>query len=107
MPVRQGKEGKGQQQRWTEQHRQKGEVSTWPVWGTSVCIRSCEHMACLGNFSVYTQLLSSVQLLSMLWTVALQAPLSMGFSRHEYWKGLPCPSPGDLPDPVIEPVSPA
>ena len=34
---------------------------------------------------------------------ASQAPLSMGFSRHEYWSGLPCPSPGDLPDPGIEP----
>ena len=38
-------------------------------------------------------------------TVAHQAPLSMGFSRQEYWSGLPCPSPGDLPDPGIEPVS--
>ena len=41
------------------------------------------------------------------WTVACQAPLSMGFSRQEYWKGLPFPSPGDLPDPVIEPRFPA
>ena len=41
------------------------------------------------------------------WTVARQAPLSMGFSRQEYWSGLPCPLPGDLPDPEIEPVSPA
>ena len=41
------------------------------------------------------------------WTVALQAPLSMGFSRQEYWSGLPFPSPGDLPDPGIKPVSPA
>ena len=39
------------------------------------------------------------------WTVALQAPLSMGFSRQEYWTGLPCPSPGDLPDPGMEPGS--
>ena len=39
------------------------------------------------------------------WTVAYQAPLSMGFSRQEYWSGLPFPSPGDLPDPGIEPVS--
>ena len=42
-----------------------------------------------------------------LWTVARQAPLSMGFSRHGYWSGLPCPPPGDLPDPRIEPESPA
>ena len=41
------------------------------------------------------------------WTVACQAPLSMGFSRQEYWSGLPFPSPGDLPDPGIEPASPA
>ena len=41
------------------------------------------------------------------WTVACQALLSMGFSRQEYWSGLPFPSPGDLPDPGIEPGSPA
>ena len=41
------------------------------------------------------------------WTVAYQAPLSMGFSRQEYWSGLPCLSPRDLPDPGIEPTSPA
>ena len=41
------------------------------------------------------------------WTVACQAPLSMGFSRQEYWSGLPFPSPGDLPNPGIEPRSPA
>ena len=40
------------------------------------------------------------------WTVAHQAPPSMGFSRQEYWSGLPFPSPGDLPDPGIEPGSP-
>ena len=40
------------------------------------------------------------------WTVACQAPLSMGFSRQEYWSGLLFPSPGDLPDPGIEPGSP-
>ena len=39
------------------------------------------------------------------WTVACQAPPSMGFSRQEYWSGLPFPSPGDLPDPGIEPLS--
>ena len=41
------------------------------------------------------------------WTVAHQVPLSMGFSRQEYWSGLPFPSPGDLPDPGIKPGSPA
>ena len=39
------------------------------------------------------------------WTVACQAPLSMGFSRKEYWNGLPFPPPGDLPDPMIKPMS--
>ena len=47
-----------------------------------------------------------VQLLVTLWTVARQGPLSMGFSRQEYWNGLPCSPPGDLPDPVIEPSFP-
>ena len=41
------------------------------------------------------------------WTVAYQAPPSVGFSRQEYWSGLPCPSLGDLPNPGIEPRSPA
>jgi len=40
-----------------------------------------------------------------LWTVARQAPLSMGFSRQVYWSWLPCPSPGDPPDPGIKPAS--
>ena len=39
------------------------------------------------------------------WTVPLQVPLFMGFSRQEYWSGLPCPPPGDLPDPGTEPAS--
>ena len=43
----------------------------------------------------------------ILWTLARHAPLSMEFSRQEYWSGLPLPSPGDLPDPGISPVSPA
>ena len=45
---------------------------------------------------------SRVQLFATLWTVAPQAPLSMGFSRKEYWNGLPCPSPGDLPNPGMD-----
>ena len=45
--------------------------------------------------------LSRVQLFETPWTVAYQASLSMGFSRQEYWNGLPFPSPGDLPDPGI------
>ena len=48
---------------------------------------------------------SHVWLCATLWTVACQAPLSMGFCRQEYWNGLPCPPPGDRPDPRIEPMS--
>ena len=51
--------------------------------------------------------LSSVQLFVTPWTVAHQASPSMEVSRHEYWSGLPFPSPEDLPDPGIEPRSPA
>ena len=53
------------------------------------------------------QLLSHVRLFVTLWTVACQALLSMGFSRQKYWSGLPFPSPRNLPDPGIEPASPA
>ena len=51
--------------------------------------------------------LSHVQLFVTAWTVAHQPSLSMGFSRQEYWSGLPFPPPGDLPDPGIKPASPA
>ena len=51
--------------------------------------------------------LSHVRLFAIPWTVVYQASLSTGFSRQEYWSGLPFPSPGDLPDPGIEPRSPA
>ena len=50
-------------------------------------------------------MLSHIQLFVTPWTVACQAPLPMGFSRQEYWSGLPRPPPGDLPDPGIEPTS--
>ena len=53
---------------------------------------------------VITQLLSRVRLFVTPWTIAHQAPLSMGFSRQEYWSGLPFPPPGDLPDSGIEPA---
>ena len=49
---------------------------------------------------------SHVQLFGILWSVACQAPLSMGFSSQEYWSGLPCPPPGDLPHPAIKHTSP-
>ena len=59
---------------------------------------SSKPYCCCVSFSVVTDYTTP-------WTVARQAPLSMGFSRQEYWSGLPCPPPGDLPDPGIEPAS--
>ena len=53
------------------------------------------------------KLLSHVRLFAIPWTVAYQSPPSMEFSRQEYWSGLPFPTPGDLPDPEMEPRSPA
>ena len=49
--------------------------------------------------------LSCVELSVTVWTVACQAPLYVGFSKEECWSGLPCPPPGDLPNPRIKPVS--
>ena len=54
-----------------------------------------------------TYSLSQVWLFVTSWTAALQAPLSLIFPRQQYWGGLSFPSPGDLPDPVVEPLSPA
>ena len=65
------------------------------------------HQIIIMSISLYRkcQLLSCVQFFAMLWTVAHQAPLSMGFSRPEYCSGLPFPTPGDLPNPGIKPMS--
>ena len=60
-----------------------------------------------GENEVKVKSLSRVRLFATLWTVVNQVPPSMGFSRQEYWNGLPFPSPGDLPNPGIEPRSPA
>ena len=64
-------------------------------------------MATVYLLKVKVKSISRVGLFVTPWTVAYQAPPSMGFSRQEYWSGLPFPSPGDLPDPGIEPGSPA
>ena len=61
--------------------------------------------SCIRGGCVCAQLLSWVWHFVTPWTVAFQTPLSMGFSRQEYWSGLPFPPPGDLPNPGIEPVS--
>ena len=62
-----------------------------------VCVYTHIHVYMLSSFS-------RVQLFAMLWTVACQAPLSMGFSRQEYWSRLPCPPPGNLPNPGMKPL---
>ena len=54
---------------------------------------------------VFVPVLSHIQLFATPWTVTQQAPISMEFSRQEYWSGLPFPSPGDVPDPETEPTS--
>ena len=71
-------------------------------------------MRCLGALYYFAstrfvcvQSLSCVQVFEALWTIACQAPLSMGVSRQEYWSGLPCPPLGDLPNPGVKPMSPA
>ena len=64
----------------------------------------CESILKMGKVKVKS--LSRVRLFVTPWTVAYQGPPSMGFSRREYWSGLPFPSPGDLPNPGIEPGSP-
>ena len=73
------------------------------IWGLSevgeLNTKWCLHWCVLSHFS-------NVRLFVTLWTVAHQAPLSMGFSRQEYWSGLPCCPPGDLPNPGTEPRSP-
>ena len=61
---------------------------------------------CVSYLKVKVKLFSRVRLFATPWTVVYQAPPSMGFSREEYWSGLPFPSPVDLPDPGIEPESP-
>ena len=69
-------------------------LSLCPHLSPSFCTHTCmpNHFSC-------------VQLCVTLCTVAHQAPLSTGFSRQEYWSGLPCPPPGDLPNPGIKPAS--
>ena len=72
----------------------------WSGWFSERFLVSHVHM-----HSFVLSWFSRVQLFETLWTVALQAPLSRGFSRQEHWSGLPCPPPGDLLDPGMEPTS--
>ena len=64
-----------------------------------------EYNEAVSTVKVKVKSLSCVRLFATPWTVTYQAPQSMGFSRQEYWSGLPFPSPGDLPNPGIEPGS--
>ena len=80
-------------------------VSIWKslLWtGYNICLAPS-----LTTEYEWLKSLSRVRLFVTPWTVAHQAPLSMEFSRQEYWSELPFPSPGDLPDPGIKPMSPA
>ena len=81
---------------------------TWPRDRRAGIIPDCISLAeCWGSlWWKKVKSLSRVQLFMTPWTVAYQAPPSMGFSRQEYWSGLPFPSPGDLPNPGIELGSP-
>ena len=103
--------------RGTSQPRDRTRVSSivgrhFTVWAT---LNGKIHVNFVGFFGFYknpksifvVQLLSCVWLFVTPWTIAHQALLSMGFPRQEYWSGLPFPSPGDLPDLGIKPVSPA
>ena len=72
----------------------------------SICLYAWLFSLNIYTWKVKVKSLSRVRLFATLWTVAYQAPPSMGFSRQEYWSGLPLPSPGDLPKPGIEPGSP-
>ena len=67
---------------------------------------ACVLMSMQLTVKVKVKSLSHVRLLVTPWTVVYEVPPSMEFSRQEYWSGLPFPSPGDLPDPGIEPGSP-
>ena len=70
----------------------------------SCCLvaKSCLTLATLVSAHAMLSHFSCIQLFVTPWTVAHQASMPMGFSRQEYWSGLPCPSPGDLPDPGVE-----
>ena len=82
-------------------------------WATSLSLRQSATNGAATDFdslttytSEWVKPLSHVRIFAAPWTAAYQAPLSMGFSRQGYWSGLPLPSPGDLPDPGVEPRSP-
>ena len=79
--------------------QKKSRVWVRSLWKVRADINTWENFACV------LSCFSHVQLSSTQWTIACQALPSLGFSRHEYWRGLPCPSPGDLPNSGTEPRS--
>ena len=82
-------------------------LRTWAQQGTRKRLLLLQPIRMEGFFNVLCSLFRCVQPFATPWTVGRQTPLSMGFSRQEYWSGLLFPSTGDLPDPRIEPGSPA
>ena len=77
----------------------------WMIVALQRCVRFCPTAKGISYMRTCAQCFSCVQLFVTLWTVACQAPLSMGFSRQVYWSGLPCPPPEDLPHLGMEPTS--
>ena len=75
------------------------------LWYSTASLSCALHPICEYSISKKVKSLRCVRLFATPWTVARQAPLSMGFSRQEYWSGLLFPSPGDLPNPGIKPWS--
>ena len=102
----------GQLISWTQTWPGKDRVHSAGTWGSQFHLGGPFFRSTQGRLSILIMAgmdvlncFSHVQLFATLWTVACQAPLSLGFSSQEYWSGLPCPSPGDPPSPGIESVS--
>ena len=83
------------------------ETVLWPVHRSTSHHRPCSLRPPRRASSYPVLCAQSRQLFATLWTVACQAPLSMGLPRQEYWSGLPSPTAGDLPQPGVKPTSPA
>ena len=83
------------------------QIRTTKLYLTSLLIKNLNNNLCSLVVKVKMKVLSLVRFFATPWTIACQAPPSMGFPREEYWNGLPFPSPGDLPDPGIKPGCPA
>ena len=92
LPVEAGAGGLSRASSWPAEVGDASAINGRTGWGAAHCV------CMLSRFS-------RVQLFVTLWTVAWQTTLSFGFSRQEYWSGLPCPPPRDLPNPGIKPTS--